>query len=92
MGRSVGRFRLGSCPPLEGRNKVLLEGRLLLLVRKRHDAPQPVHDVLCLSKINFIQSVSNFVFHVLDHPADIGNVRGRFTNTGVLLSLKQDKI
>lgn len=28
--------------------------------------PQPIHDVLCFSKINLIQCTSDFVFHVLE--------------------------
>lgn len=31
--------------------------------------PQPIHDVLCLSKINLIQCTSDFVFHVLEKKA-----------------------
>lgn len=71
--------------------QILLHLRLLLLVGQHVHRAQPVHHVLRLAEVNLVESIADLVLHVLDHPADVGDVRRRLADRTVLLDLKRHR-
>ena len=46
----------------------------------------------CVAMSNPADDLPDFVLHVLDHSADVGYMRGRLADGGILLSLKRPKL
>lgn len=88
--RSVGCgsvVRFGGAP-LEGGGEVLLQRLLLPRLGEWLHRSQTVHDVLRLAEVDLVQRVADLILHVLNHLADVGDVRVRVVHGRVLLELE----
>lgn len=82
-------WSLGLCIPSQDCvSQVLLHRRLLLLIGNNVDRAQAIDDIFRFSEVNLIESVSDLVFHIFDHPADVGDVRRSFADLTILFELE----
>jgi hypothetical protein len=58
-----------------------------IMVRTQIHTPQVTNDILCFAKINFLQQIAHLQLHILDHLADVGDVRSVVLNSHVCLNL-----
>lgn len=68
--------------------EIFLHCRFLFLIGENFNGTQTINDILRLTEVNFIEGISNFIFHILNHSSDVGNMRRRLTNGIVLFDLK----
>lgn len=75
-------------PALKRSGQILLEGLLLAALCQGLNGPQAVHYILSFAKVDTVECGSDFVFHLLHHPADVGDVGIAFVHRSILLYLK----
>lgn len=75
-------------PTLKRGGQILLEGLLLAALRQGLNGPQAVHYVLSFAKVDTVKRGSDFIFHFLHHPTDIGYVGVTLVYSSILLYLK----
>ena len=82
-------FASGALPPLsfDETYQLLLQLPLPPCLFQILEAPQIVNDVACLAKIDFLQKVPHFDFHLFNHAARVRDVRIGVLQGVILLSL-----
>jgi hypothetical protein len=60
---------------------------VLVRLAQGRDAPKITYDVLCLAKVHLLQQVAHLQLHVLNHLADVGDVRCVILNSHISLHL-----